>query len=262
MICLYTWRQFSTHYLFPAGIWLSSMMLTSTDAPMETLDNQTLGDIESLESWFAQAKQPRRLMFIVIIFATIAGVIANTILIVMFRVSQTLHSTTNLLMEILSCLNLTMSILVLPITGTSLLVGRFIGDRLAVIVFGFAMIYLGLSSINILTAIAVERYTRIVYPHVKILLLPSRIKLGLLFCFTLPLLWAITPVIGWNDYALEGLHVSSSINWLAKRPSEFAYISLLTTSFSVPLAIICYTYASMLLKVSKFASAHVIENYD
>ena len=226
--------------------------LSHTSSSLETLEDQTLDDNGKLQQEFSHHTIAHLIIFVVMVLASLLGVVANTLIVIMFRRCTKLRSTTNLFVEVLAYLDLTMAVVGLPITAISALKGYFIGDHLWAVITGFAMTYLGLSNINILTAIAVERYVCIVHPHRKIHNSPSVAAQWIASCLGIPLIWSIAPLCGWNYYALEGTDISASVNWVVTQPAEIAYISLLfITSFFIPATIISYSYCAILQEVSK-----------
>ena len=217
---------------------------------METSPNKTTVDPDSWRPDSASVPATHLLIFVVLGLASLLGIIANSTVIIIFRMCKTLRSTTNLLVEVLSYLDLAMSIFGLPIASISALMGRFVWDFPGFIIYGFVMTYLGLSNINVLTAISVERYTCIVHPVRKVHLSPRVTWLAIVLCLLLPLVWSIAPLCGWNNYALEGLGFSASVNWAVTQPADVAYICLLfICSFFIPLILICYSYAAIIREV-------------
>ena len=217
---------------------------------METPGEKSADDCDRPQQWFPNHTIAHLCVFIVMVLASVLGIVANIGVIITFRLCKKLRSTTNLLVEVLSYLDLIMAVVGLPITAISALKGRFIGDHLGVLVIGFAMTYLGLSNINVLTAIAFERFVCVVHPHRKIQLSPSVTKMGIIVCLSLPLIWSIAPLCGWNHYALEGSFISSSVNWVVTQPSDISYTTLLfVANFFIPVIIISYSYWAIFQQV-------------
>nr|QBL02613.1 opsin-like GPCR [Tripedalia cystophora] len=80
---------------------------------------------------------------------------------------------------------------------------------------GFVVTLLGLVSINHLALLALDRYMTVCHPRKTERIHKYRINaiffalLGWLYA----LLWAVPPILGWSNYALESVKVRCSVNW-------------------------------------------------
>ena len=100
----------------------------------------------------------------------------------------------------------------------------------------FMMFWSACSSIYLLTALSYGRYqainkqisgtnatnTRQCYTSIAV-------------CLLLGFFWAIMPILGWSQYALEGLGSSCSVAWHQRTWNALSYnISIFFSSFLVP----------------------------
>ncbi|CAG5126966.1 unnamed protein product, partial [Candidula unifasciata] len=112
---------------------------------------------------------------------------------------------------------------------------------------GFIVYFLGLSSMYILMAIALDRYIAISKPLLgtKITKTVAAASCGL--CYFLGFLWAVFPAFGWNEYDLEGAGISCSVIWETDDPLYTSYIYVIFIfCLVVPLAVMFYSYWGVL----------------
>jgi visual pigment-like receptor peropsin/c-opsin len=65
-------------------------------------------------------------------------------------------------------------------------------------------------------------------------------------------LWALFPILGWSEYALEGALTSCSINWADRNSGVFSYvICIFIFVFAVPFSVIAGTNLKLVLLVRK-----------
>ena len=155
------------------------------------------------------------------------------------------------MIEVLAITDLAIACLCVPVIAMSAYHGKFIFEDWGVLCYGFVMTYLCLCNIHLLVAIAIERYISIVHPLRKLTTSSRKTYLFLTTSTTLPLLWALAPLLGWNYYRLEDHLVSVTMNWIAGSPAETAYIiSMFIFCFIIPLTIIVFCYWKIIAEVS------------
>ncbi len=66
------------------------------------------------------------------------------------------------------------------------------------------------------------------------------------------LLWAVAPLLGWNEYVPEATGTYCSIDWLSRRTSDKTYTTLIFLfAFVIPVFVIIYCYTAVWLKVKQ-----------
>ncbi|GFO42776.1 melanopsin [Plakobranchus ocellatus] len=66
-------------------------------------------------------------------------------------------------------------------------------------------------------------------------------------CYGGGLLWSIFPLLGWNEYALEGAGISSSVVWESTDPAFTSYIyAIFFFCLVLPLSVMLYSYYGVL----------------
>ncbi|CAJ0966807.1 unnamed protein product, partial [Ranitomeya imitator] len=100
--------------------------------------------------------------------------------------------------------------------------------------------------------LAYERYNVVCEPVGALKLSNRRGYQGLAFIWLFCLVWAIAPLFGWSSYGPEGVQTSCSIGWEERSWSNYTYlISYFLTCFIIPVAIIGFSYGSILLSLHK-----------
>lgn len=177
----------------------------------------------------------------------VVGSFINGLCLFVFAKNKRLRSPTNIFVIALNLCDFLMCFVAIPLTMTSAWAHRWLwGDAMAV-GEGFLVYFLGLSSMYILMAIAVDRYIAISKPLLgaKITKKTAMISCGL--CYLGGFLWSALPLIGWNKYQLEGAGISSSVVWESREPSYTSYIyTIFFTCLVIPLCVMTYSYYGVL----------------
>ncbi|XP_040269222.1 pinopsin-like [Bufo bufo] len=154
-------------------------------------------------------------------------------------------------------LNLSFSDLLMTLCGTTIVVSTnyhgyfYLGEKFCVFQ-GFAVNYFGIVSLWSLTMLAFERYSVVCEPVGALKLNIQRGYQGLAFIWLFCLVWAIAPLFGWSSYGPEGVQTSCSIGWEERSWSNYSYlIAYFLTCFIIPVAIIVFSYGSILLTLHK-----------
>ncbi|RUS84727.1 hypothetical protein EGW08_007514, partial [Elysia chlorotica] len=139
----------------------------------------------------------------------------------------------------------------IPLTMTSAWAHRWLWGRAVSVLEGFLVYFLGLSSMYILMAIAVDRYIAISKPLLGAKITKKMAVLSCAMCFVGGFLWSALPLMGWNEYTLEGAGISSSVVWESTDPSYTSYIyAIFFACLVLPLVVMFYAYHGVLRTVS------------
>ncbi|XP_069125653.1 melanopsin-like [Argopecten irradians] len=128
---------------------------------------------------------------------------------------------------------------------------RWVFNNIGCQIYAFIGSLASLASITTLTLIAIERSIVIVHlPWYK----RTSVRTVLLFAgfsWIYSAFWAISPLLGWGRYIMEGSHVSCTFDFISKQPRYRSFsIALMTGCFFIPLIIIFVCYISIFLKVA------------
>lgn len=117
-------------------------------------------------------------------------------------------------------------------------------------VLGFIIVFLALTSMMHLTGLAVVHYAIILSP----IKFKSRARtcamemFVILPCWVYGFVWALFPIIGWNNYVMH--HQICSIDFVSQNIKDRSYIHcLITFCYAIPVIIIAATTTLMLLKL-------------
>ncbi|XP_072259086.1 pinopsin-like [Pyxicephalus adspersus] len=154
-------------------------------------------------------------------------------------------------------LNLSFSDLLMTLCGTTIVISTnyhgyfYLGEKFCVFQ-GFAVNYFGIVSLWSLTILAYERYNVVCEPVGALKLSAQRGYQGLMFIWLFCLIWAIAPLFGWSSYGPEGVLTSCSIGWEERSWNNYSYlIAYFLTCFIIPVAIIAFSYGSILHSLYK-----------
>ncbi|KAK3738776.1 hypothetical protein RRG08_035656 [Elysia crispata] len=130
---------------------------------------------------------------------------------------------------------------------TSAWAHRWLWGRAGSVAEGFLVYFLGLSSMYILMAIAVDRYIAISKPLLGAKITKKMAVISCGMCFVGGFLWSVMPLMGWNEYTLEGAGISSSVVWESTDPSYTSFIYVIFFACLVlPLCVMFYSYYGVL----------------
>ncbi|CAB1343433.1 unnamed protein product, partial [Coregonus sp. 'balchen'] len=196
------------------------------------------------------------------------GFCNNIIVIMLYYRFKRLRTPTNLLIVNISISDLLVSVIGINFTFVSCIKGGWdwnsatwdwnsatcVWDGFSNSLFGQYMNFcaLGIVSIMSLSALAYERYIRVVYAQVVDFPWAWR-------CIThiwlYSLAWTGAPLLGWNRYTLEIHQLGCSLDWTSKDPIDASFILLfLLACFFVPVGIMIYCYGNILYTVRMLRS--------
>ncbi|NXR19954.1 OPN3 protein, partial [Cinclus mexicanus] len=108
----------------------------------------------------------------------------------------------------------------------------------------FSLFFSGIVSIMTLTALAYERYIRVV--HAKVIDFSWSWR-AITYIWLYSLAWTGAPLLGWNRYTLEIHGLGCSVDWKSKDPNDTSFVLLFFLGCLVaPVGIMAYCYGHIL----------------
>ncbi|XP_012672463.1 opsin-3 [Clupea harengus] len=180
------------------------------------------------------------------------GFCNNVLVIVLYWKFKRLRTPTNLLLVNISISDLLMCVIGINFTFVSCIKRRWIWNSATCVWDGFSNSLFGIVSIMTLSALAYERYIRVV--HAKVVDFPWAWR-AITHIWLYSIAWTGAPLLGWNRYTLEIHKLGCSLDWASKDPNDASFILLfLLGCFFVPVGIIAYCYGNILYTVHMLRS--------
>ncbi|XP_059165397.1 opsin-3-like [Physella acuta] len=192
---------------------------------------------------------------------TAVGTLFNGLAIAVFIRYRELRSPTNSFIAALCVCDVLMSIIGAPIPAYYALLETYIKSSALCALDAFTVYFLACTSIYLLTAISVDRYFIIVKPIASLVISQRAANLAIVLCFCAGFIWATLPLVGWNQYSLEGIGVACSVTWNRKDTNFLSFIiALFIGCFLLPLIIMGFCYARIVFAVRKVFRGTFIRN--
>lgn len=194
----------------------------------------------------------RIVLGIVFFCVGVVGLAANSAVVHTFRYSQVLQTPANTL--IIGCVvcDITMILLGFPFVIASYFYGDWLFGAAWCEGYGFVVTLLGVSSICILTAVAIDRYFVVTEAPFAKKITTFKAAMTILSCFGYGLLWATFPLVGWGRFVVEPGGFSCGPDWANNASSPRSYaIVILVLVFFLPVSIIAFCYCRILVTVSR-----------
>uniref|UniRef100_UPI003AAE1E20 opsin-3 n=1 Tax=Centroberyx gerrardi TaxID=166262 RepID=UPI003AAE1E20 len=180
------------------------------------------------------------------------GFCNNVIVIILYYKFKRLRTPTNLLLVNISISDLLVSLIGINFTFASCVKGGWIWSQATCIWDGFSNSLFGIVSIMTLSALAYERYIRVVHARVVDFTWTWR---AIAHIWLYSLAWTGAPLLGWNRYTLEIHRLGCSLDWASKDPNDASFILFfLLACFFVPVGIMIYCYGNILYTVRMLRS--------
>ena len=181
----------------------------------------------------------------------IIGLVVNIVVFLTYVRTPRLQTPTNVF--IIGCVicDITMLAIGFPFVIASGYNGWWLFGDVWCKVYGFVTTLIGVSSVAMLTAVAMDRYFMILEKPFSARITVSKAWVTVAACYMYGLLWAMFPLFGWSGYVLEHSKISCGPYWHSREPEARTYnISIFTFVFLVPICIIAYCYFHILHHVS------------
>ncbi|XP_038846709.1 opsin-3 [Salvelinus namaycush] len=180
------------------------------------------------------------------------GFCNNIIVIVLYYRFKRLRTPTNLLIVNISISDVLVSVIGINFTFVSCIKGGWVWNPATCIWDGFSNSLFGIVSIMSLSALAYERYIRVV--HAKVVDFPWAWRC-ITYIWLYSLVWTGAPLLGWNRYTLEIHQLGCSLDWTSKDPNDSSFVLFfLLACFFVPVGIMIYCYGNILYTVQMLRS--------
>ncbi|XP_077437568.1 opsin-3 [Vanacampus margaritifer] len=180
------------------------------------------------------------------------GFCNNVLVILLYCKFKRLRTPTNLLLVNISLSDLLVSVIGINFTFVSCVKGGWIWSQATCVWDGFSNSLFGIVSIMTLSALAYERYIRVV--HAQVVDFPWAWR-AIAHIWLYSLAWTAAPLLGWNRYTLEIHQLGCSLDWASKDPNDASFILLfLLACFFVPVGIMIYCYGNILYAVQMLRS--------
>ncbi|XP_067671716.1 parapinopsin-like [Haliotis asinina] len=188
---------------------------------------------------------------------TIVSFLANGCGMLVFIKNKALRSPTNLFVMALCVCDLLMCSCSALACAASFSHGWVFGHVVCVLE-GFMVYFLGLTSMYLLAAISVDRYIVISKPLLSYKITHRVAAFAIAVCWLLGFFWAALPLVGWNQYDLEGVGISCSIVWQSEDPVNFSYIIIIfILCFTFPVCIMTFCYVNVYMTIRNVARSNV-----
>lgn len=187
---------------------------------------------------------------IVFIFLLCFGLFFNSAVIHTFRLTSSLQTPTNVLIMGIVASDTTMILIGLPFVVASSFHGSWMFGSVWCEGYGFVTALLGVSTICILTAVALDRYFVVTQSPLAVKITTFKAVMTILTCYGYGLLWATFPLVGWGKYTVEPGVISCGPHWANNSASSLSYsVSIFLLVYLVPICIILYCYVQIVITV-------------
>ncbi|XP_050692044.1 rhodopsin-like [Eriocheir sinensis] len=198
-------------------------------------------------------------MFYLLIGA--AGLMGNGLVLWIFSTSKSLRGGTNVLVMNLALTDLLMMGSQAPVLVVNCFTHRWTLGPTACEIYGFCGALFGTVSITTLALIALDRYKAIVKPYTGWRLSCGRGAAWACGSWAYGAAWCCPPLLGWNQYVLEGFLTSCTFDYLTEEPLSRVYVMLLFVfAYVVPLGVITTCYCFIYVFVSRHDHLLLKEN--
>ncbi|XP_076087695.1 blue-sensitive opsin-like [Mytilus galloprovincialis] len=107
-----------------------------------------------------------------------------------------------------------------------------------------------LASMLLLTMISVDRYIYVVQPNLAKYLSTTTSIMSIIVCCLITFGFAISPLLGWNQYTYEGVGTSCAIDLVGDSNNGESFIlALFATYFVMPVSVMIFSYGNVYAKV-------------
>lgn len=187
----------------------------------------------------------------VLFVSGIISIASNGITLFIFFVKdRTLLTRTNIYIATVCALSFIMSTFGLPLVVASFYNREWMFGFLGCQYYAFLMTFGGLTTMLLLCMISVDHYIYVVRNDLLNHLSSISSLAAVVACCLLGLSFAFGPLLGWNQYILEGVGTNCAIDLVSNYNNGRSYvISLLIVFFAVPVSIMIWAYASVYTKV-------------
>lgn len=193
-----------------------------------------------------------RTIGILLCIAAFVGVSLNGALVASFIRYKVLRSSPNIYILFISIMGLLASGTILPLTGTSSVYCRWLYQRQGCQISAAIAFLYGCSSSYLLCVVSLSRCYILVRPFAANRVTVQKSVIISCFVVFLAFIWSILPILGWNEYVIEGARTSCCINWYDRRVSYISFtFFLFFFVYLIPLLIIIVSNTITLINLKE-----------
>lgn len=189
---------------------------------------------------------------VVLLFGTFSSIFTNGSVLLVFFLKDKSHLTKiNIYIAAICILSLLMAVFGVPLVVISSFNKMWRFGDIGCQYYGFLMTFGGMTTMLILTAIAIDRYIYVVKSNFSMYLSTVYSIVIISVCAAITLTFALCPLFGWNQYTYEGVGTACAIDLIGENNNGRSYVlTLLVVFFLVPVSTMIFSYVSIYTKVS------------
>ncbi|XP_001506416.1 visual pigment-like receptor peropsin [Ornithorhynchus anatinus] len=196
-----------------------------------------------------------------LITAGIMSIVSNVIVLGIFVKFEELRTATNAIIINLAVTDIGVSGIGYPMSAASDLHGSWKFGHAGCQIYAGLNIFFGMSSIGLLTVVAVDRYLTICRPAIGRKMTRSNYTAMILAAWMNGFFWASMPLLGWASYASDPTGATCTINWRKNDASFISYtMTVIAVNFAVPLIVMFYCYYNVSKAMRQYPASRVLEN--
>ncbi|XP_007895211.1 visual pigment-like receptor peropsin [Callorhinchus milii] len=196
-----------------------------------------------------------------LITAGVISLLSNIIVLIMFVKFKELRTATNAIIVNLAFTDIGVSGIGYPMSAASDLHGSWKFGHAGCQTYAALNIFFGMTSIGLLTVVAIDRYLTISKPEIGRRMTSSTYTALITVAWVNGLFWALMPVVGWASYAPDPTGATCTINWRNNNSLFVSYtMTVIAVNFVVPLSVMFFCYYNVSKTMSRFISSPSPEN--
>ncbi|XP_072897961.1 visual pigment-like receptor peropsin isoform X1 [Hemitrygon akajei] len=228
--------------------------------PLENLLNFSTESTE-MEPKSVFSQMEHNIVAAYLIMAGILSLLSNVVVLIMFVKFKEFRTATNAVIANLAFTDIGVSAIGYPMSAASDLHGSWKFGYSGCQAYAALNIFFGMTSIGLLTVVAVDRYLTVSKPELGRKMTAATYSALILVAWVNGLFWALMPVLGWANYAPDPTGATCTINW---RNNDSLFVSYTMTVFAanfvVPLSIMFFCYYNVSKTMKQFAQHSGLEN--
>ncbi|CAF2536952.1 unnamed protein product [Rotaria sp. Silwood2] len=183
-----------------------------------------------------------RIIGIFLCLAAFIGIVFNGALSYSFVRYKFLRTPSNIFIMFISGIGLLASCCIIPLAGSSSLYCYWLYGRIGCQLEAIMAFLYGCSSSYLLCAVSLSRCYIIVKPFNAKSVSVAKCIIIACVAVIIAFIWTMLPLIGWNEYTLEGALTSCCVNWYDRRPLYVSFnFFLFIVVYCIPLIILVVT---------------------
>ncbi|XP_043553764.1 visual pigment-like receptor peropsin isoform X1 [Chiloscyllium plagiosum] len=218
-------------------------------------------DSTEMESKSVFSQREHNIVATYLITAGVLSLLSNIIVLIMFVKFKEFRTATNAIIANLAFTDIGVSAIGYPMSTASDLHGSWKFGHAGCQAYAALNIFFGMSSIGLLTVVAIDRYLMISKPDLGRKMTNVTYTTMITVAWVNGLFWALMPIMGWASYAPDPTGATCTINWRNNDSLFVSYtITVIAVNFVVPLSIMVFCYYNVSKTVKRFMHHDVLEN--